>query len=205
VITVIAGVNGAGKSSIAGKTLRKEGGEYFNPDEIARQLMNEDASLTQHDANVEAWNMGFKQLNDAISRNVDYSFETTLGGNSITECLLKAMQQGIQVRVFYCGLASVSLHIERVKNRVLQGGHDIPEELIHKRFTSSMHNMMRLLPRCHQVNVYDNSEQLSKKKPRIKKLFSIKATVFEIHETSMPDWAKPLAAEAIKASQKAQS
>ena len=204
-ITVIAGVNGAGKSSIAGKTLRKEGGEYFNPDEIARQLMNEDASLTQHDANVEAWNMGFKQLNDAISRNVDYSFETTLGGNSITECLLKAMEQGIQVRVFYCGLTSVSLHIERVKNRVLQGGHDILEELIQKRFTSSMHNMMRLLPICHQVNVYDNSAPLSKGMPDIKKLFSIKDAIFEIHETNMPDWAKPLATEAIKASQKAQS
>lgn len=201
-ITVIAGVNGAGKSSIAGKALRKEDGEYFNPDEVARLLMNEDSSLTHNDANAKAWNMGYGKLNDAISQNLDYSFETTLGGNSITECLLNAIQHGIKIRVFYCGLASVDLHIERVKSRVLQGGHDIPKEKIHERFTTSMHNMMRLLPGCYQVNVYDNSAPLTKGRPEIKKLFCIKKGVFEIYETNMPNWAKPLAAKAIKASQK---
>lgn len=202
-ITVIAGVNGAGKSTIAGKTIRIKGGNYFNPDEVARMMMNEDSSLTQHEANAKAWNLGYKQLNDAISQNLDYNFETTLGGNSITECLLKAIEQGIQVRIFYCGLTSVSLHIERVKSRVLQGGHDIPKEMIHKRFTSSMHNMMRLLPECYQVNVYDNSAPLKKGEINIKMLFCLKSTTFEVYEKNMPDWAKPLAAVAIKASQKA--
>lgn len=204
-ITVIAGVNGAGKSSITGKALRKEGGEYFNPDEVARQLMNEDSSLTQNNANAKAWNMGYGQLNDAISQNLDYNFETTLGGNSITKCLLNAIQHGIQVRVFYCGLASVDLHIERVKSRVLQGGHDIPKEKIHERFTTSMHNMMRLLPGCYQVNVYDNSAPLTNGKPGIKRLFCIKEADIVIDETNMPDWAKPLAAEAIKVSQRNQT
>lgn len=201
-ITVIAGVNGAGKSSIAGKALREKGGNYFNPDEVARHMMNEDSSLTQHDANAKAWEMGYKQLNEAISQNSDYNFETTLGGNSITECLLKAIEQDVQVRIFYCGLSSVSLHIERVKSRVLQGGHDIPKEMIRKRFTSSIHNMMRLLPECYQVNVYDNSAPLKNGNPNIKILFIKKFAIFDLYETNMPDWTKPLAAVAIKSANK---
>lgn len=204
-ITVIAGVNGAGKSSIAGKSLRNNGGEYFNPDEVARQLMAEDSSLAQHDANAKAWKMGYEQLNEAIARNLDYSFETTLGGNSITECLLEAISQGIQVRVFYCGLSSIDLHIDRVQERVSQGGHDIPEDMIRKRYTTSTHNMMRLLTGCYQVDVYDNSAPLTNGKPGIKQLFRIKEGIFEIYEPNMPDWAKPLATKAMIASKNIQT
>lgn len=204
-ITVIAGVNGAGKSSIAGANIRNAGGEYYNPDEVARDLRANDASLSQYEANAQAWMIGYEQLNKAIAHNLDYSFETTLGGNSITECLLKAIEQGIQVRVFYCGLSSAELHIERVQYRVKQGGHDIPEDKIRERFTTSLHNMMRLLPGCYEVNVYDNSAPLNNGKPEIKRLFRVKAGNIELYETNMPDWAKPLAATGINSSQNNQT
>ena len=70
-ITVIAGVNGAGKSSIAGASIRKKGGEYFNPDEVARDLMAEDSTLSQYDANAKAWTMGYEQLVKAITLDQD--------------------------------------------------------------------------------------------------------------------------------------
>jgi len=181
-ITVIAGVNGAGKSSIAGARIRQAGGEYFNPDEIARQLRGEDPTLSQQESNAQAWKMGYDHLVNAITQNMDYTFETTLGGNSITQLLRDAMENGVHIRIFYCGLSSVELHIERVRFRVSRGGHDIPDEKIRERYTRSIHNMMTLLSGCYQVIVFDNSIPLTNDKPSIKKLFSVEAGKIKILE-----------------------
>ena len=197
-ITVIAGVNGAGKSSVAGASIRLAGGEYFNPDEVARQLKSEDTSLSLYDANSKAWKIGYDQLVYAIKQNIDYIYETTLGGNSITRRLLEAIESGVQVRIFYVGLSSPELHIERVKYRVSRGGHDIPEEKIRERYVSSIHNMMNLLPGCEQVVVYDNSTPMNENQPELKKLFTVNAGRITIVEQTMPLWAKPLAATGLK-------
>lgn len=197
-ITVIAGVNGAGKSSVAGASIRLAGGEYFNPDEVARQLQSEDASLSQYDANSRAWKTGYEQLVYAIQQDIDYTCETTLGGHSITQRLHEAIESGVQVRIFYVGLSSPELHIERVKYRVSKGGHDIPKEIIRKRYISSIHNMMSLLPGCEQVVVLDNSAPMNNNQPQIKKLFTVNAGFITIIEQTMPLWAKPLAATGLK-------
>jgi len=197
-ITVIAGVNGAGKSSIAGARIRESGGEYFNPDEIARQLRDENPTLSQQEANARAWKMGYDHLVNAIIQDTDYNFETTLGGNSITQLLRDAMKNSVQIRFYYCGLSSVELHIERVRYRVSRGGHNIPEEKIRQRYTRSIHNMMTLLPGCYQAVVFDNSIPLTNDKPAIKKLFSVEAGKIKILEQDMPTWAKPLATMGLK-------
>jgi len=197
-ITVIAGVNGAGKSSVAGASIRQARGEYFNPDEVARQLQSDDASLSQYDANAKAWKTGYDQLDYAISQDINYTCETTLGGNSITQRLQEAIEKGIQVRIFYVGLSSPELHIERVKYRVSNGGHDIPEAKIRERYVSSIHNMMMLLPGCEQVVVLDNSTPMNGNQPAIKKLFTVNAGRITIVEQAMPLWAKPLAATGLK-------
>lgn len=197
-ITIIAGVNGAGKSSVAGASIRLAAGEYFNPDEVARQLQSEDTSLSVYDANSKAWKIGYDQLVYAIKQDIDYTYETTLGGNSITQRLQEAIESGVQVRIFYVGLSSPELHIERVKYRVSKGGHDISEEKIRERYVSSIHNMMRLLPGCEQVVVYDNSTPMNENQPELKKLFTVNAGRITIVERMMPLWAKPLAATGLK-------
>lgn len=100
-ITVIAGINGAGKSSIAGASVRSAGGDYFNPDEVARRLMDVDHTLALTEANALAWKMGFEQLSRAIDDELDYTFETTLGGNSICQLLHEAIDRGREVRIFF--------------------------------------------------------------------------------------------------------
>ena len=100
-ITVIAGVNGAGKSSIAGARLRSTGGEYFNPDEVARSLMDATSTLSLTEANATAWRMGFDQLSRAIDEQQDYTIETTLGGNSICQLLHDAIDRNQDVRIFF--------------------------------------------------------------------------------------------------------
>jgi predicted ABC-type ATPase len=198
-ITVIAGVNGAGKSSIAGAAIRQAGGDYFNPDEVSKALKSTSPSLSNVEANGEAWQLGYDQLSRAIEEKKDYTFETTLGGHSICKLLHKAIDQGIEVRIFFCGLDSPELHIQRVSERVAKGGHPIPEEKIRERWTHSIHNMLGLIKRCHSVKVFDNSKPADLHGPHPRCLFYLNQGQFAIPPVpDMPEWAKPLAAAAIK-------
>ncbi|HHX82418.1 MAG TPA: hypothetical protein GX696_05490, partial [Pseudomonadaceae bacterium] len=81
-IYVLAGVNGAGKSSVGSRALAQAGLSWFNPDTYARDLAKQ-LSIERNEANGLAWQEGFRQLNEAIANQQSYAFETTLGGNSI--------------------------------------------------------------------------------------------------------------------------
>ena len=197
-ITVIAGVNGAGKSSIAGEHLRHLGTTYYNPDEAARILLTKNP-ITPVEANGRAWEIGFQYLNAAIDLDDDYAFETTLGGSTIFQSLMRAISLGRKVSVFFVGLDSPELHIDRVRNRVLHGGHPIDETKIRERWEKSRANMAELITVCHSVNVFDNSLPLKEDRAQTRVLFKMKQGVFvQPPVPDMPTWAKPLAASAIK-------
>lgn len=155
----MAGVNGAGKSSIMGSMLLQQGISYFNPDEAAQRIRLANASMTRNDANSAAWHEGKRLLQRAIAEQLDFTFETTLGGNTIPDLLEKALQSGIEVRVWYAGLNSPELHIARVRARVEQGGHPIPEPMIRQRYHRSRVNLIRLVPHLTELMVYDNSKE----------------------------------------------
>jgi predicted ABC-type ATPase len=100
-IYVLAGTNGAGKSSIGGAMIRAAGADYFNPDEAARQIhdANPGASITE--ANSVAWLEGKRLLERAIAEGGNLAFETTLGGATITKLLARAIDAGIDVHIWY--------------------------------------------------------------------------------------------------------
>src|SRR5207237_10933014 len=125
-IYVIAGVNGSGKSSIGGAAFRENGGEYYNPDEVARKLMAANPTLTQVDANSAAWHQGVKLLKRAIAERKDFDFETTLGANKIPRKLAQAASQGIEIYIWYVGLSSSTLHIESILNQLSSRGNVHP-------------------------------------------------------------------------------
>jgi predicted ABC-type ATPase len=205
-IHVLAGVNGAGKSSIGGAAVRQHGGEYFNPDEAARALREKDPTLTQTDANGAAWRQGVRLLKRAIEEGLDCTFETTLGGNTITSLLMQAAEQGIEVHVWYVGLSSPELHIERVQARVSRGGHDIPEHDIHRRYEHSRLNLVALLPRLTTLHVYDNSvdaDPAAGRTPRLMPVLHMKRgkIIGPPDLAATPNWAKPIVAAALKLSQ----
>jgi predicted ABC-type ATPase len=107
-IYVLAGVNGAGKSSIGGAAFRAAGADYYNPDEAARTWMAANPALTQADANSAAWRKGVELLTRAIGERKNFAFETTLGANTIPRLLMEAALQGIELYVWYVGLFSPS-------------------------------------------------------------------------------------------------
>ena len=98
-IYVLAGVNGAGKSSIAGATFRLAGGQYFNPDEAARDMKAKHPALSQAAANGAAWQQGRRLLERAIAESLDYAFESTLGASTLPRLLARAASEGFEVRV----------------------------------------------------------------------------------------------------------
>ena len=158
-IYVLAGTNGAGKSSIAGAMFLAKGAYYFNPDEAAARIRHAKPHLSEAEANSQAWNQGTRLLQRAIAEGLNFAFETTLGGNTIPALLSSALSAGLEVRVWYVGLSSVELHIARVRARVEKGGHPIPEQKIRERFDRSRMNLIRLLPRLTELLVYDNSSE----------------------------------------------
>jgi predicted ABC-type ATPase len=202
---VLAGVNGAGKSSIGGAMFRAAGADYYNPDEAARELMAANPGLDQVKANAAAWHQGRRLLERAINERKDFAFETTLGGSTMPRLLTEAASQGFEVRIWYVGLASADLHIERVRNRVRAGGHDIPESSIRRRWRHSRLNLIQLLPALTELRVYDNSfdaDLTAGRAPRpVLVLHLDRGQIVGPPDLSTtPEWAKPIVAAALKMS-----
>lgn len=204
-IYVLAGVNGAGKSSIGGAAIRSFGGDYFNPDEAARKLMAANAELDQGRANSLAWHQGRRLLERAIAEKLDLSIESTLGGSTIPKLLAQAAAEGFEVRIWFVGLASPELHIERVRHRVDSGGHDIPESSIRRRWRHSRQNLVQLLLVVTELRVYDNSAEADPAGEHAP------LPVLVLHVaggeivgppdlSNTPEWAKPIVAAALKLS-----
>jgi predicted ABC-type ATPase len=202
-IYVIAGVNGAGKSSIQGAAILKANGHYFNPDEAAASLKASDPKLTQEAANSMAWHNGVELLRKAIKEKLDFSFESTLGANTIPGLLHKAAIEGLHVRIWYVGLASPELHIARVRQRVIRGGHSIPEDVIRRRYERSRLNLITLIPHLIGLKVFDNSAEADPEQghpPKPKLLLHIEEgrIVAPSDLTMTPAWAESIVAAAIK-------
>ena len=201
-IYVLAGVNGAGKSSIGGAAFRAFGADYYNPDEAARALMSAHRGLHQLDANAAAWQQGRRLLEQAIAKRLDFAVETTLGGSTIVRLLEHAATQGIDIHVWYAGLSSPELHLDRVRARVRAGGHDIPEADIRRRYEHSRMNLVHLLPRLTALRVYDNSVHANPASGQVPTpcliLHTVSGKIVGPADLSLtPDWAKPIVAAAL--------
>jgi len=202
---VLAGVNGAGKSSVGGAMFRANGADYFNPDEAAKSLMAANPGLTQTQANSAAWHRGKELLERAIQRRLDFALETTLGAGTMPKLLEGAAAQGFEIYVWYVGLESVEQHLARVQARVREGGHDIPEADVRRRFTHSRLNLIRLLPMLTGLRMYDNSAEANPAKqlaPRpVLVLHMERGKIVGPDDLSAtPSWAKPVVAAAMKLS-----
>lgn len=211
VIAVLAGTNGAGKSSIGGAALRRAGADWFDPDAAARRIAAANSGrasrATQEQINAAAWNEGRRLLERAIDERLDFAFETTLGGRTIAELLHRAAADDIMVKVWFVGLDSVDRHLERIRRRVARGGHDIPEAKVRERYRRSRENLIRLLPVLATLRVFDNSVDadpaagiapaprllLDFRRGRIVEPAGLGALL-----SVTPVWAKPIATAALK-------
>lgn len=200
---VLAGVNGAGKSSIGGAAIRAGGAEFFNPDIAAARLREQQPGLSAEQANGLAWTLGRQGLEKALASGLTYAFETTLGGNSIVKLLLEGAKAGAEVHLWYAGLATPELHLRRIAARVAAGGHGIPAAKVRERFDASRSNLIRLMPHLASLRLYDNSfeaDPRAGRRPQPVLLLQMQAGRVVAHAPlrSVPAWAKPLLAAALR-------
>lgn len=147
--TLIAGVNGTGKSSLRG-VLEGQGenlGHIIDADLIARE---------KHLGILEAGKQAIVEIAECLEKNVSFTQETTLAGNRIEKTLIQARKQGYYVSLFYIGISSVEESLSRISNRVKKGGHDIPAQDVYRRFYRRFEYLSRVLPYCDETAFYDN-------------------------------------------------
>ena len=202
-IYVIAGTNGAGKSSLAGAAFRQHGVETFDPDAVARVIAGRLPALGATEINSAAWHQGRRLLERAIAERLSFAFETTLGGGTMTALLERALAAGLEVRMWYVGLDSPERHLARVRARVARGGHDIPEATVRRRYHTSRMNLIALLPRLSELRVYDNSAEADPAagiapEPRLLLHTRAGRIVTSCALPATPPWAKPIMAAALR-------
>lgn len=95
-----------------------------------------------------------------MENNVSFNQETTLAGKSIVRNIKKAKQKGFYVIMHFIGIDSPDVAKERVKVRVLKGGHGIPEDAIERRYYESIENLKLSIPICDEINIYDNTRNI---------------------------------------------
>lgn len=185
--------------------IRASGGQFFNPDEIARETLRGDSTLQQTEIDSLVWARMVAQLERAIEANERFIFETTLGGKTITGHLERAAELGRAISIWYVALESVELHLERIRIRVAKGGHGIDPERVRQRYNSSRANLVRLMPVLYELRLYDNSRRQDDTdtipEPNLVLSMSSGRIKFVASSSEVPTWAKPLVAAGIALNQ----
>lgn len=154
---IIAGCNGAGKTT-ASYTILPEMlncREFVNADEIARGL----SPFQPEKVAIEAGRLMLGRIYELLTRKEDFAFETTLSTRSYVKTVKRAQKAGYFVTLIYFWLNSPELAVARVKDRVLEGGHDVPERIIRRRYQKGVENLFKLfIPVSDFWMVVDNSE-----------------------------------------------
>ena len=153
---IIAGCNGAGKTTASFTVLPEmlDCDEFINADEIARGI----SPLNPEKAFIEAGRFMLTKIDKLIASKKDFAFETTLATKSYVKTIQLAKQEGYRIVLVFFWLDSVELAIERVKTRVLDGGHNIPKPVILRRYYSGLLNLFNLyIPICDYWMIFDNS------------------------------------------------
>ena len=155
-IIVIAGPNGAGKSIFAAEYLQLEGSRrpFVNGDDIAAVLNPADPATAAR----EAGRLALRQMDAYVASETDFAIETTLSGRAYVRRIKGWQAHGYRVAIIYLRLPSADHAVRRVARRVRQGGHDIPEDVIRRRFTRSWTNFVDLYRQmADEWRVYDTS------------------------------------------------
>jgi predicted ABC-type ATPase len=139
-IYVIAGPNGAGKTTFAREFLPRYADckQFINADLIAQGM----SPFSPETMAFRAGRLMLEEIATYAKRRESFGFETTLSGLAYITLLQRLKKSGYEVHFFYLWVRSVSLALDRVRSRVLQGGHDIPEDVVRRRFERSIRNFL---------------------------------------------------------------
>ena len=153
---IISGCNGAGKTTASYTVLPEvlHCKEFVNADEIARGL----SPFNPESVAIEAGRLMLQRIEDLLAKDETFSIETTLATKSYINLVRRAQAKGYIVRLLFFWLNSPELALQRVAERVLKGGHNIPEPIVRRRYVAGISNLFLLFMReVDSWEIYDNS------------------------------------------------
>lgn len=151
---VIAGCNGAGKTTASFTILPEilDCKEFVNADEIAKGL----SPFQPEKVSFEAGRIMLHRINELLQQNENFAFETTLSTRSYKNKVLEAKSKNYNVTLLFFWLKNTELAKERVKTRVKEGGHNIPADVIERRYIKGIKNLFEIyIPIIDQVLIFD--------------------------------------------------
>jgi len=155
-ILIVAGPNGAGKTTFAREYLPQEAGcpIFINADLIAEGLSPFAPELVA----IRSGRLMLQMIRDHAARGDSFAFETTLAGRNYARAIPRWQGDGYSVTLFYLSLPTVDLAISRVAERVRQGGHHVPDDVVRRRYFAGRENLETLYkPIVDEWILYDNS------------------------------------------------
>lgn len=155
-IVIIAGPNGAGKTTFASEFLPQEAGcpDFINADLIARGF----SPFAPETAAFEAGKVMLSMMATRVKSRRSFAFETTLSGLGYARSIPRWRRAGYHVKMIFLSLPSVELALARIRARVAQGGHDVPEAVVRRRFGRGLKNFDQIYSGLVNAWVlYDNS------------------------------------------------
>ena len=153
---IIAGPNGSGKTTFAKEFLPyyAKCENFVNADLIAQGL----SPFSPAAAGIKAGRLLLNQIHEFAERRTGFAFETTLSGKTYVQLLRRLKQQGYVIHLFFLWIPSVELAVARIKNRVIEGGHDVPVTDVRRRFGRSIQNFFKVYrPLLDSWTLFDNS------------------------------------------------
>lgn len=179
---VLAGGNGAGKSTFYNQYLAKYGIKFVNADLIAKEMdYDSPEDYSYHAATIAA-----KIRKDLISKGVSFCFETVFSHESKIDFIAQAKAHGYQIILIYIHLSNSGLNQARVQQRVLEGGHDVPAEKIHTRIPRTIQNIKAVLPLVDEARFLDNSYRDNP----FQQIVVLKNGKIQILVSPLPVWAE---------------
>ena len=147
--TIIGGVNGVGKSSLSG-VLSAENldlGIIIDTDKITAELGGD---------RIVGGKKAIEKIDFCLEKGVNFTQETTLSGARTLKTIQRARDLDYTIRLYYIGINTADESIERIKNRVRKGGHNIADDDVERRFEKRFEDLIKILPYCNEVRFYDN-------------------------------------------------
>ena len=154
---IIAGCNGAGKTTASFTILPEilNCKEFVNADEIAKGL----SPFQPEKVSIESGRIMLERINDLLNSQENFAFETTLATKSYRSKIFLAREKGYNITLLFFWLRNTDLAIERVRTRVIEGGHHIETEVIRRRYKNGIKNLFEIyLPIADEIMIFDNSE-----------------------------------------------
>jgi predicted ABC-type ATPase len=182
-LTIIAGANGCGKSTLTSRSTFIYKTPLLDPDAISKALQPSIPGATA----VAAARQVLISAGKHIEKGESFAVETTLSGKGYLQMMVDARIRGFEVVLVYIGTENVEINLARIRNRVLAGGHDVPESDVRRRYQRSFENLPTAIERADHTILFDNSTEEGYR------LIAVLGLSGNKWFKPTPDWANPVA------------